>query len=58
MFPLPRWTMAIRFDALERGGVEQPLALEARDGRHGVFVFEQAGDIVIDQSFHSEWETR
>jgi len=58
MFPLPHWTLAIRFDGLDHGSAEQPLSLELRDGSRGVFIFEQAGDIVIDQSFHSEWETR
>ncbi len=58
MFPLPHWTLAIRFDGLDHGGAEQPLSLEPRDGDRGVFIFAQAADIVIDQSFHSEWETR
>jgi len=57
MFPFPRWVLGIRFDTLEHDGVEQPLALKSRD-RGGTFIFERAGDIVIDQSFHSEWETR
>jgi hypothetical protein len=57
MFPFPRWLLAIRFDTLEHDGDEQPLALKSRDGP-GTFIFEQAGNIVIDQKFHSEWETR
>jgi hypothetical protein len=57
MYPIPRWLLAIRFDTLEHDGVEQPLALKSR-GRGDAFVFAQAGNIVIDQSFHSEWETR
>jgi hypothetical protein len=57
MYPLPRWLLTIRFDTLEHDGLEQPLALKARD-RRGTVVFEQAGNVVIDQSFHSEWETR
>ena len=57
MYPFPRWLLAIRFDTPEHDGVEQPLALKSRE-RGGDFVFAQAGDIVIDQSFHSEWETR
>lgn len=57
MYPLPRWLLTIRFDSLEHDGVEQPLALKSRE-RGGVFVFAQAGNIVIDRSFHSEWETR
>jgi len=60
MLPFPRWTLAIRFDTLEHNGAEQPLALKSRGtgNRDGVFIFEQAGDIAIDRSFHSEWETR
>ena len=57
MFPFPRWVLAIRFDTLEHDGVEQPLLLKSRD-RRSTFIFEQAGNIVIDQSFQSEWETR
>jgi hypothetical protein len=57
MYPFPRWLLAIRFDTLEHDGVEQPLALKSRDGA-GTFIFEQAGNVVIDQKFHSEWETR
>ena len=57
LYPFPRWLLAIRFDTLEHDGVEQPLTLKSRDGR-GTYVFAQAGNVVIDQSFHSEWETR
>ena len=49
--------LTIRFDTLEHDGVEQSLALKSRDCR-GTYVFAQAGNIVIDQSFHSELETR
>jgi hypothetical protein len=57
MYPFPRWVLGIRFDTLEHDGVEQPLALKSKD-RRGTFIFEQAGNVVIDRSFHSEWETR
>lgn len=57
MYPLPRWLLAIRFDSLEHAGVEQPLTLKARE-RGGAFVFAHTGNVVIDQSFHSDWETR
>jgi hypothetical protein len=57
MYPFPRWMLEIRFDTLEHDGAEQPLELKSRDGR-ATFIFEQAGNFVIDQSFHSEWETR
>ncbi len=58
--PFPRWTLAIRFDTLEHDGAEQPLTLKSRHtgSMDGVFIFEQAGDIEIDRSFQSEWETR
>lgn len=57
MYPFAGWVLAIRFDTLEHAGVEQPLVLKSKE-RSGTFVFGQAGNIVIDQSFHSEWETR
>jgi hypothetical protein len=57
MVPFPRWLLAIRFDTLEHDGVEQPLVLKSRDGQ-GTFTFEQAGNVVIDRKFQSEWETR
>jgi hypothetical protein len=56
MYPFPRWLLEIRFDTLEHDGAEQPLELKSRD--RATFIFEQAGNFVIDQSFHSEWETR
>jgi hypothetical protein len=80
MGPPPRWYMAIRFDTIERNGIQQPVSLKPvddgdRTGQRmrsaplsrqamerpegaGVFVFNGSGDIVLDQSFHSEWETR
>ncbi len=79
MGPSPRWIVAIRFDTIERKGVEQPIALKPIDDGErsaqrvrgkvqtpaverpegaGVFIFSQHGNLVLDQSFHSEWETR
>jgi hypothetical protein len=86
MLPEPRWTVAIRFDSIERDGVEQPVSLKPVDdgdrspqpirmiGRRmevvtprvppkrpegtGVFIFGGAGRLVLDQRFHSEWETQ
>jgi len=79
MGPAPRWLVAIRFDTIERNGMELPIALKPvddgdRSARHargalpqsamqrpeggGVFVFAESGNIVLDQEFHSEWETR
>jgi len=89
MVPEPRWTVAIRFDSIERDGVEIPLSLKPLDdgdripqqirgvGRRGfqsptptprerpkrpegagVFIFGDAGRLVLDQRFHSEWETK
>jgi hypothetical protein len=72
MVPSPRWIVAIRFDTIERRGVEQPIALKPVDdgvrgkGKSevverpegaGVFIFPQHGNLVLDQTFHSEWET-
>jgi hypothetical protein len=82
----PRWVVAIRFDTIERDGVEQPIALKPMDdgdrsqqqvrsmvrggSRSGVvsvperpagaglFIFSEAGRLVLDQKFHSEWETK
>jgi hypothetical protein len=69
----PRWIVAIRFDTIERRGVEQPIALKpVDDGARGklrtgalerpqgagVFIFAEHGNMVLDQNFHSEWETQ
>ncbi|MGA2715867.1 MAG: hypothetical protein ABSG41_22420 [Bryobacteraceae bacterium] len=79
MGPAPRWFVAIRFDTIERNGMELPIALKPVDDGHrsaqrvrgpvpqsamqrpeggGVFVFAESGNIILDQGFHSEWETR
>jgi hypothetical protein len=69
LIPTPRWAMAIRFDSIERGGVTQPLSLRQIDSKKtspftdlpadaGVFIFEGRGYPVLDQHFHSAWETR
>jgi hypothetical protein len=88
MMPEPYWLVAIRFDSIERDGVEQPIALRPLDdgdrspappryiGRRmqsipapasavpdrpagsGVFIFSSFGNLVLDQKFHSEWETK
>jgi hypothetical protein len=73
LFP-PRWVVAIRFDTIEHNGVEKALDLrpmddgdrarrntivtEKRPPGAGVFIFPQRGSLVLDQKFHSEWETR
>jgi len=75
----PRWYLAIRFDTIERNGIQQPVSLKPVDDGDrsaqrvraplsrqamerpegaGVFVFSDRGNIVLDQNFHSEWETR
>jgi hypothetical protein len=77
--PTPRWLIAIRFDSMDRGGVEQPLSLKPlddgdRSGQRlrapnlrdpvekpagsGLFIFGEHGNFILDQKFHSEWETR
>jgi hypothetical protein len=93
MLPVPKWTVAIRFDSIERDGVTQPVHFKPLDdgdksatalvsggggGRRGggmvssqqpvapikrpegagVFILPVSGHLVLDQKFHSEWETR
>jgi hypothetical protein len=79
MDPPARWFIAIRFDRIERSGIQQPIALIPlddgdRSAQHfswpapqgalqrpagaGLFIFAEHGNIVLDQNFHSEWETR
>jgi hypothetical protein len=88
MVPVPKWTVAIRFDSIERDGVIQPVTFRPVDdgdrtpstvtlsGRRGmspspvpaaslkrpagagIFVLPVAGNLVLDQKFHSEWETK
>jgi hypothetical protein len=88
MFPTPKWTVAIRFDSIERDGVMQPVTFKAVDDGDrspspmgvtnrrggftsptqvntikrppgaGVFILPAVGNLVLDQKFHSEWETR
>ena len=90
MVPTPLWTVAIRFDSIEREGVIQPVTFKPVDdgdrsptqpggmmGRRGgtitpqqpankikrpegagVFILPGLGNLILDQKFHSEWETR
>ena len=90
MVPTPEWTVAIRFDAIERDGVTQPVSFKPVDdgdrrptpppgmmGRRGgtitpqqpamnlkrpegagIFILPGLGNLILDQKFHSEWETR
>ncbi|HEY1411237.1 MAG TPA: hypothetical protein VGF36_03810, partial [Rhodopila sp.] len=69
LFPQARWVVAIRFDSIERDGVDQPVALVPADNEprgpglehpagSGLFLFQQAGRLVLDQKFRSEWETK
>jgi hypothetical protein len=88
LFPEPRWVVAVRFDSVERDGVEQPVAFRPVDdgvrrspppqmmGRRvqtvvrtndeklerpagsGLFVFYDAGRLMLDRKFESEWETK
>jgi hypothetical protein len=41
--------------AAEHNGVEQ--ALDLRPMGDGVFIFRERGNLVLDRTFHSEWET-
>jgi hypothetical protein len=72
--PIKRWVVAIRFDSIEHGGVEQAMDLRPLDdgirGRPnvilhvtrplgaGVFVLGGGENLVLDAKFRSEWETR
>jgi len=81
MEPTPVWIVVIRFETIERNGMERPVALKSLDDGYrsdrsirmrgaaplaayqkppgaGVFVFAEHGNMVLDQKFHSEWETR
>jgi len=90
MVPTPQWTVAIRFDSIERDGVVQPVTFKPVDdgdrtptppggmmGRRGgtitpqqpvmkikrpegagLFILPGLGYLILDQKFHSEWETR
>jgi hypothetical protein len=80
MVPTPRWTVAIRFDSIERDGVTEAVNFKPVDdgdrvptppGRRapppeplkrpagaGVFILAGAGNLTLDQKFHSEWETK
>jgi hypothetical protein len=57
LFPAPRWVVAMRFDAIEHDGVERPFDARAVKG-DGTFTFRERGNLLLDQKFHSEWETR
>jgi hypothetical protein len=87
MVPAPYWLVAIKFEAIERDGVEEPMQFSPLDdgdrtppeiqmaGRRmqtstpqkdlpkappgaGIFAFSEVGNLVLDQRFHSTWETK
>jgi hypothetical protein len=87
MVPDTYWLVAIRFDSIERDGVEEPMQFTPLDdgdrtapevqvtGRRvsqssrkldlpkappgaGIFAFTEVGNLVLDQKFHSTWETK
>ncbi len=55
LVPTPKWFLEIRFDRIERNGVEQPISLKQLSAP---FVFSEHGNMVLDQKFHSDWETK
>jgi hypothetical protein len=57
VIPNPRWIVQIKFDRIERSGVQQPVNL-ALLGNEPFLTFPERGNLVIDQTFHSDWETR
>ena len=67
--PTPAWTVGLRFETIERHGVEQPVFLQSvsrgaldagvvADALEGDFRFTGRGGLLLDEKFHSEWETR
>jgi hypothetical protein len=57
VIPAARWIVAIKFDRIERGGVQQPVNLVLANN-DPFFTFPERGNLVIDQTFRSDWETR
>jgi hypothetical protein len=57
VIPAARWLVQIRFDRIERGGVQQPINLVLANNENAL-TFPERGNLVIDRTFHSEWETR
>jgi hypothetical protein len=55
LVPTPKWYLEMRFDRIERNGVEQPISLRQLSAP---FVFSEHGNMVFDQKFHSDWETK
>ena len=87
LVPDAYWLVAIRFESIERDGVEEPMQFTPLDdgdrsvqdvqftGRRmsqsskkldlpkappgaGIFAFTEMGNLVLDQKFHSTWETK
>ncbi|HWE49081.1 MAG TPA: hypothetical protein VG273_04805 [Bryobacteraceae bacterium] len=54
--PAPRWTLVLRFEGIERNGLEEPVTLEQLGGSE--FHFPGRGQLALDQKFHSDWEIR
>jgi hypothetical protein len=55
LVPTPKWYLEMRFDRMERNGVEQPVSLRQLSAP---FVFNERGNMVLDQKFRSDWETK
>jgi hypothetical protein len=55
LVPAPKWLLEIRFDRIERNGMEQPISLRQLSP---AFIFNQHGNMKLDQKFHSDWETQ
>ena len=55
LVPTPKWYLEMRFDRIERNGVEQPISLRQLSAP---FVFSEHGNLVLDQKLHSDWETK
>ena len=55
--PAARWILQIRFDRIERGGIQEPVDLVLINNAP-FLTFPEHGNLVIDQTWHSDWETR
>lgn len=55
LFPIPKWVVGLKFDAVEHNGVTQPADLRPTKG--DTFTFAERGNIVLNEKFRSDWES-
>ncbi len=57
LFPVPKWVVAMKFDAIEHNGAMQPADLRPTKG--DTFTFGERGNIVLNEKFQvRKWESR